>query len=117
MKTIQEEQIHEINGLQWTKTFDEMTWKEAMNFCKNINYGGYDDWRLPTVAELFTMVDYNKYNPACKIDECESKGYWSSTTDANCADYAWLVYFDYGGVYDGYKSNSYYVRAVRGGGV
>jgi len=104
---------YEIDNLQWTKTFDEMTWQEAMNFCKNLNYGGYDDWRLPTRKELFSLVDDEKYNPACKIDECKSKAYWSSTTYADYTSFAWRVYFYYGNVNYGDKSDSYYVRAVR----
>ena len=44
-----------------------------------------------------------------------SSNYWSSTTNANNTDNAWHVNFNNGNVNNNNKSNSYYVRAVRGG--
>ena len=41
--------------------------------------------------------------------------YWSSTTYAYSTDYAWVVPFVWGDIYGLPKSQSYYVRAVRGG--
>ena len=102
-------------GLQWTKTFIEMPWQDAVDFCANLEYGGYSDWRLPTINELEAIIDKRKHNPASKLPDTVSSYYWSSTASAYYTDYAWGVNFDYGGVLNCYKSNSYYVRAVRGG--
>jgi hypothetical protein len=44
-----------------------------------------------------------------------SSYYWSSTTNANNTNNAWCVNFNNGNVNNINKSNSYYVRAVRGG--
>ncbi|MCL6584578.1 MAG: DUF1566 domain-containing protein [bacterium] len=44
-----------------------------------------------------------------------SSEYWSSTTNASNTDNAWCVNFSNGSVNNNNKSNSYYVRAVRGG--
>ncbi|MCD4718779.1 MAG: DUF1566 domain-containing protein [Desulfobacula sp.] len=44
-----------------------------------------------------------------------SSNYWSSTTNANNSGNAWNVNFNNGNVNNNNKSNSYYVRAVRGG--
>jgi hypothetical protein len=93
-------------------------------FIKALNdarFGGFSDWRMPTAKELLSIVDYSRWAPA--IDTTFFPGrvpsyYWSSTTDALYTYYAWRV-----GVYDGvlvsgdggYKSSSYYVRAVRAG--
>lgn len=41
--------------------------------------------------------------------------YWSSTTYAGLTGYAWYVNFHGGYVYSDVKSNTYYVRCVRGG--
>jgi hypothetical protein len=37
-----------------------MDWQEALKWAENATYGGYDDWRLPNVKELQSIVDYTK---------------------------------------------------------
>lgn len=37
-----------------------MTWQEALEYAENYSYGGYDDWRLPSVKELQSIVDYDR---------------------------------------------------------
>ncbi|MDD5519037.1 MAG: DUF1566 domain-containing protein, partial [Candidatus Omnitrophica bacterium] len=79
---------------------------------------GYSDWRLPNVRELMSIVNYGVYNPAINttyFSNTQSSDYWSSTTYASNTPYAWRVSFSGGHVscYD--KTNSYYVRPVRGG--
>lgn len=43
-------------GLMWVKNGNlaekEMKWNDATRWAKNLNYGGYSDWRLPTKEEL-----------------------------------------------------------------
>jgi len=75
------------------------------------------NWRVPTIKELLTLVDYSKWVPAVKED-CplpfeNSSYYWSSTNDANDTNYAWYVDFYNGRVDGSYKTDSYYVRCVR----
>lgn len=37
-----------------------MTWDDAMTWAANLSYGGYDDWRLPTLGPVNgTSFDYN----------------------------------------------------------
>ncbi len=91
-------------GLMWTKYDSKigMNWKEALVWVqqKNVeNYLGYNDWRLPNIKELQSIVDYTR-SPATSnsaaidpifdcsviIDEGGKKNYpfyWSSTTHAN----------------------------------
>ena len=116
------------SGLMWQQdtardaggNYDAMTWKEALAHCANLELplGGYTDWRLPTIKELRSLVDYSQYSPSINrnaFPDTVSSYYWSSTTYANGTSYAWYVYFNggYGGTYG--KSNGSYVRAVRGG--
>lgn len=70
-------------------------------------------WRLPTIQELKSIVDYTKYNPATNLKDIKSSHYWSSTSCAIDSSSAWDVGFYYGGDYEGYKGGSRYVRCVR----
>lgn len=104
------------NNLMWEKegSKNRLTFAEAVKYCKDLRLGEYKDWKLPTVKQLISIVDYEKYNPAInKIFKCESAFYWSSTKYAGGSGYAWFVDF-YGGYFYGYSlSSSYCVRAVR----
>lgn len=106
-------------GLMWQQ--DEagsMNWADALTYCENLSLAGYDDWRLPNRNELQSIVDDGEHDPAIDIvffPGAEWSYYWSSTTCTYYSDFAWHVGFGLGAVYDYYKSNSSYVRAVRGG--
>ena len=80
---------------------------------------GASDWRLPNRFELESITSNDRVSPAIDtafFPNTPSKGFWSSSPYANHANYAWLVYFYDGYVYDGYKGYAYYyVRLVRGG--
>ncbi len=111
-------EITTCGNLMWGKTLsDKMNWKNAMEACKELTIGGYKDWRLPTIKELISIIDYSKCKSAVidGIKECQSDSYWSSTTVAGSTDYAWYVYFYVGYVSYDDKGSDYYVRPVRGG--
>ena len=75
----------------------------------------YNDWRLPSIKELLTLVDYTKINSASGLTDTLPNYYWSSTTYAGNTNYAWGVYFSTG--YTLYSNKTYdgYVRCVRDG--
>jgi len=87
----------------------------------NANFGGHNDWRIPTINELASIVDHSISEPGPTISTAffpNTQGwpwYWSSTTSADNTSGAWGMSF-YSGVDNGDdKLNPYYVRAVRGG--
>ena len=104
--------------LQWQDNESvSKKWTDAIDYCEALTLGGYNDWRLPNLNELRSIVDRSKSNPAIDstFKNVVSYYYWSSSTVVGYEDGAWGVYFDYG--YDDWddKSNEYYVRCVRDG--
>ena len=75
----------------------------------------HNDWRLPTIKELISLINDKKHSPACDFTDTHSCFYWSSTSCAIFIDGALSVDFR-----DGYTGNisktySLYVRCVRDG--
>ena len=94
--------------------------------CKEIGngkcgYAGHQDWRMPNVKELQSIVDYSKPFPGPAIassfpGSTAADFYWSSTSSAANPFRAWFVTFGNGGVSAVEKVFALRVRAVRGDG-
>ncbi|BBD07454.1 DUF1566 domain-containing protein [Desulfovibrio ferrophilus] len=52
--------VSDLNtGLMWVKERgDKMSWKQAMRGAQNCRVGGYNDWRAPTIKELYSLIDF-----------------------------------------------------------
>ena len=108
-------------GLEWQcESPGEMTWHEAQEYAKSLLLDGKDDWRLPTLAELESLLDRTKARPEGRppmreeVPFRDELSYWSSTTFERETKNAWIVMFDGAYVLSYYKSNLYHVRCVRG---
>ncbi|MGE9271617.1 MAG: DUF1566 domain-containing protein, partial [Verrucomicrobiales bacterium] len=54
----------QVTGLMWTKTHGKkMTWEEAKENARNCDIGGHLDWRLPTIKELYSLVQFTGIDP------------------------------------------------------
>jgi len=118
-----------VTGLVWeikTSVTDShtYTWQEANDvFIPDLNarsFGGYDDWRLPTIVELASLVNANYHLSGPTIDRnmfpfTSSNRHFSSTNiiNPNISGKTWGVNFSYGGVAGYISTHSYYVMAVR----
>ena len=50
-----------ITGLIWAEeqSSETMSWNDASRYCESLTTGGYDDWRMPTVKELWSLRDFS----------------------------------------------------------
>lgn len=79
-------------GLMWQQADSGrgMDWKAALAYAESATVAGYDDWRLPNVKELQSIVDYTRspsagdatnQGPAIDTDYFEITALDSGTTD------------------------------------
>ncbi len=128
--------------LQWSKKAPGvMNWDDAVKYCKNLKEGKHNDWRLPDIDELRTLVQKHpgtQTGGSCPISERAGKladrdwtndcygrdgsnfsklgdtdWFWSSSTRSGNTINAWYVNFGDGLVVSSYKGSSSHVRCVR----
>jgi hypothetical protein len=48
-----------VTGLTWQQDMGtKMTPEEAIKKAKNAEYGGFNDWRIPTIKELYSLIQF-----------------------------------------------------------
>ena len=105
-QTIWQDQSHTIDT--------QDTWNSAINYCEALVIGTNSNWRLPTINELISFIDYTNYNPTINDAfqyKSSADGYWSSTT-AQTKTEAWFVDFEEGDTGSVDKASSLYIRCV-----
>ena len=51
-------------GLMWQQAVGEkMGWERAMAGAQDFDLAGHDDWRMPTVKELYSLLDFSGEDP------------------------------------------------------
>ena len=89
----------------------------ALVYCENLELAGHDDWRLPNLRELLSIVDHGRVDPSIDpVFGALSSFYWSSTRYAPAAaDHLWTLYFGSGFFTNDGISALNNIRAVRRG--
>ena len=93
-------------------------WKSALQLAQSDTTADYDDWRLPNIKELRSLVSYDHYNPSINSsifpNTINNVNYWTSSPHFNTVSDSWFMNFFTGsdGNSDRYYSN-FAVRLVR----
>lgn len=117
--------IDKATGLTWAANGSQagcnngnvIAWAEAIDYALALSFAGFNDWRLPNIKELQSIIDYSRSFP-CIYPElsaaANSTAHWTSTTYKTTTTNAWLVYFDNGVCHVTLKLNARHIRCVRG---
>ncbi len=99
-----------VTGLMWQRTArpEEVSYvdEDVLMRCSGVRTGAYEDWRLPRLIELISLVDYASEAPPTamkvipELADTGSGSFWSSTSSS--ADQTvfglWLAQMNSGGI-------------------
>jgi len=111
--------IDNVTGLMWHRQDDNTTksWSDASTDCQSSTMASYDDWRLPNVKELASILSFGGNRPTIndKFSSTSSSYYWSGNSYSGDSNSSFIVLFD-GMNFDTYtaKTELHYSRCVRG---
>lgn len=59
-----------VTGLIWTQEVSSfsMSWAQASGYCDTLTTGGYTDWRIPTIKELWSIREFSQGWPWINTD-------------------------------------------------
>ena len=75
-------------GLMWQQvpSTEDFTWQQAVDYCESLELDGYDDWRMPSCKELYSISDFGSgwpylnttYFNLASGEVTKDEQYWSS---------------------------------------
>jgi hypothetical protein len=113
--------IDHATGLMWQQSGSDkhLSYAKVKKYVKKLNdnqFAGYNDWRLPTIPELISLLERDKQKNDLHINPIFDKKQiwcWSADQRVSSLGSAWDVSFRYGDVSWYYLSHLSYVRVVR----
>ena len=112
--------IDKASGLIWQDNIDAKTIRknraDAKQYCRRLVFAGYDDWYLPRIKELKSIVDLTKHDPAIRdgFKNIVSTHYWSASPNLSDTMNSLNLDFKSGQTYNTYRKGKANVRCVRG---
>lgn len=72
---------------------------DAIDYCEGLDFGGFNDWRMPNILELCSLVNAGRVEPSAYIDVFENwvatRTFHTSTQIPDDYVYSYLVGFMY----------------------
>lgn len=110
----------QATGLMWQQAGspEKMNWDQAKAYVEQLNQngeGGFSDWRLPTIEELGSLVEFEQKNGTLYIDaafDATQNVCWSADTMA-AENSSWAASYTNGHLFSDARTNTNFVRAVR----
>jgi len=108
--------------LEWQDSYKDndiirTNWGSAVNYCEELKLDEKNDWRLPNINELKSIIVETQYAPTIdeKFKRTTNHLYFSSTTKKRNSNVVFIVNFDIGSLGYDYKTSTYgyFVRCVR----
>lgn len=107
------------SGASCTGAASTFTWSAALDEAqarRTANYKGYNDWRLPNVKELQSLVERCRINPSINefaFPATAAAFFWTGSPNATSPSHSWVVDFSSGDSNSDVRTNPYRVRLVR----
>ncbi len=84
-----------VTGLMWQKSYKVMNYTEAVEMVKTLNLAGYSDWRLPTIKELYSLMDFSGADPSGAEGNLEPTDGIPNISTAGAIPFIDTNYFDF----------------------
>jgi len=93
-----------------------LSWVQAKAYCQSLTLANQGDWRLPTMAELSTLLDFAKNMPAAAAafaPTTTNDAYWTAGTLKWTTTTGWALLFSNGAAYAYDATKTGRARCVR----
>ncbi len=111
--------LDSVSKLMWQDNINNekllLSFKKAKKYCAKLSLADFNDWRLPSINELKTIVDKtNHYNIKPFFNFIKRAGYWSRNGLLRSFDfYGYYMNFTSGTVYYYNRLGAEHIRCVR----
>lgn len=80
-----------VTGLMWSKAVEDekLSLDEATQKARTLTLAGYNDWRVPTIKELYSLMDFRGYTGSSRYNQDKSQA------PSNAIPFINTDYFDF----------------------
>ena len=114
--------LHKDTGLIWQFNYDSssdkilpLMYNAAVAYCDSLSIHGYNDWRLPSSYEMFTLYDFSQIPPAFMpiLDMTQDEFMTSTRTVSDKGTLIWIINYHREGILSSIATPSGLLRCVR----